>query len=202
MRLLLVCVMASVALGCGELEGASEYTESPAPDAAAFDVRPSETSTPGANDLDGYFVDDIIPQTRALYRLDSASDPTHPRIVFVSSADKVTLPCELFKSEGWTKRLPAGAMIHVLTLGATTPATLTVRLANPPALDGVRVSRVYAPNVTFEDAIDGTVTITAADVAGTRGSFEATFQIFYEDDPIPYKQRIRGSFDAPACAVD
>lgn len=202
MRLPLVCMMASVALGCGELEGASEWTEAPAPDAAAFDVAPSETSTLGANDLDGYFVDDIIPQTRALYRLDSASDPTHPRIVFVSSAEKVALPCELFKTDGWTKRLPAGAMIHVLTLGATTPATLAVRAVNPPATDGARVSRVYAPNATLEDAVDGTVTITAVDVSRSRGSFDAMFQVFYEDDPVPYKQRVRGSFDAPSCAVD
>jgi hypothetical protein len=191
--------------GCGELEGASTFTEAPGYDATPVDAAPSDTSYAlGQNDLDGYYVDDIIPTTRALYRLDRASDPAHPWIVFVSTTDKTALPCELFKTSGWNARVPAGAMIHVLELGSTAAATFTVRVASPPAVDGAMVGRAYQATTALklDKAIDGTVTVTRSDLIGTKGSFDAMFEVLYEDDPIPYKQRVRGAFDAPACAVE
>lgn len=202
MRAWLLCAVLCV--GCGELEGASAYTESPAADAALGVEASGETSTPGQNDLDGYYVDDIVPSTRALFRLDRASDPKHPWIVFVSSADPVTLPCELFKASGWNGKLPAGVMVHVLSPGTDATGSFVVRPADPPALDGAWVGRAYASSsaLNLERAVDGTLTISRADLSGSRGSFDVQFSVLYEDDPEPYPQRVRGSFDAPACAVE
>lgn len=201
---LLLCTLACLS-GCGELSGAGPYSElrgvdSGARDSARVDAGPAA----GVNEIDGYFVDDIVPQTRAIFRLDRASDPAHPQIVFVSSADPVAVPCETFRAADWGARLPAGVMVHVLELGSAVPATFTVKKDSPPALDGAVVGRALPTKepLALDKAVAGTVTVTAAEAGASRGSFDATFVIFYDDDPFPYDERIRATFAAPACAVD
>lgn len=201
--LLWVCVVA----GCGELQGAAPYTEAPSVDAAVFETTAKDARAPGLYDLDGYYVDDIIPATVGLFRLDRKSDPGHPWIVVVSSATPATpgtLGCETFATSGWNARLPADAMFHVLELGSTGQGTFTVKPASPPASDGAAVGRSYPSSfpLKLERAASGTVTIERTDASGARGSFDVVFSVLYEEDPLPYDQRVRGLFDAPACAVE
>ncbi|MBI2394337.1 MAG: hypothetical protein HYV09_32505 [Deltaproteobacteria bacterium] len=201
--LLLLCTLATA--GCGELTGAAPYSEFRGVDSGARDGATVDAGrASGVNDIDGYFVDDIVPQTRAIFRLDRASDPARPQIVFVSSADAVSIACETFRAADWGTRLPAGVMVHVLELGSAVPAKLSVKKDSPPAIDAAVVGRAFPTKepLALDKALAGTVTITAADRAASRGSFEATFVLFYDDDPFPYEQTVTASFDAPACAVD
>jgi hypothetical protein len=191
-------------VGCGELSGAAPFAEVGPSDTGTRDTAPVDAAPPGLNDIDGYYVDEAVPKTRAIYRLDRASDPGHPRIVIISTADDVKIPCETFKLPDWNTRMPAGAMIHVLDLGTSAPGTFTVRPDAPPASDGALVGRTFQSTgmLSFEKAPKGRVIITNADVSKTSGSFDATYVVFYDDDPMPYDNKISATFVAPACAVD
>lgn len=205
--LVLACaLLGHGAAGCNdELVGASPYSEVGPADTGAADARPRDAGPPpGLNDIDGYYVDEAIPRTRAIYRLDRASDPGRPRLIIVSTNDAVTLPCDTFKRADWNTTLPAGAMIHAVDLGAASAGAFTVRRDTPPAADGAAIGRTFtsAGPLSLERATKGRVTITSTDVTGARGLLEAIFEVYYEDGPLPSENKIIASFNAPACAVD
>lgn len=190
--------------GCGELSGAATYAEVGPIDTGLRDAVTDSGPPPGLNDLDGYFAEEPIPKTRAIYRLDRASAAGNPRVVFISTTEAVTFGCETFRAEGWHTRLPKGAMIHVLELGSVVPATFTIRRDAEPAADGATFGRAVESSgpLSLQRAARGTVTISAANVTTSSGTLEAAFEVFIDDDPMPYEEKVKASFVAPACAVD
>lgn len=194
----------SASAGCGELRGATELLDAASLFADAGTPPPRDTGGPAADaatdPLEGEYFDEPIPTTHTIWRLDRASDPPHPRIVFVSSEGDARIDCSAFADPGWEARMPVGAILHVLELGSRTAGELTAKTATPPLPEHAWIGRTAQNDGPFGAALSGKVTLTTYDPAVTVGSFEATFP--YPDEHETLTQMVRGTFVAPACAVE
>jgi hypothetical protein len=201
---------ASVLLvGCGELRGSTEFTDAffMQDDTAVADTRRPDASV--INALEGDYYDEPIPETRAAFRLDRATDPDHPWIVFVSTSQTTAIACDLFRTTGWHQRLPTSSIVHIVELGSKTVATYELDPASPPRTDRAFVARTTqttTPEPPLEKAVSGSVTITTYELATVRGNFDVTFDAYFPSDDTtdagPVSQRVRGMFEVASCAVD
>ena len=191
--------------GCGELTGATEYTDAafaPREDTAPRDTSPRDTSVDAAgrdasavNDLMGDYHGNPLGPTRGAFRLTTLGNP---RLVFVSDVDEATIPCEFFKASDWQQRLPASAVVHMIELTGTAAGIHNDVSAG-------RTERTEAP-VALERARSATVILTRYDVGGATGTFDLMFDFVDPDVEGPdagiYPEPVRGTFDVATCAVD
>jgi len=158
-----------------------------------------------AKDLEGDYYDGLIPPTRAAFRLDRASDPTKPWIVFVSTDSTKPLSCESFAASDWNRTLPASAVIHILELGTNAAGDYGVKKTSPPLGNEAAVGRTTQTSDALkpEYATTGNVSIAVFSPTLTSGAFEVSFAGYFPDDTDagPEIQTVRGSFDVPTCAV-
>lgn len=140
---------------------------------------------------------DPLWQPKSVYRIDSALDPLHPRILFLSSVvDGATMA-----DKGWEGRIPPTRMLY-LELGDYAVGAYPASSVDPPARDGsyLYLNRSYTPPdppTEVQYAKSGSVTVTGYERLSTSGTFEAAFLT-----APPESVRVCGRFVAPSCHVN
>ncbi len=207
-----MAILLPTLMGCGELTGVTEYTPgalAPKEDAASDRGTPDTRTT---KDLEGDYHDELIPPTRAAFRLDRASQPTHPWIVFVSTDTETPIGCEKFAAADWNQHVPGAAVIHILELGTNAAGDYVVKKTSPPLGNEAAVGRTTQTSDVFkpEYATTGNVSVAVFTPTLTSGVFEVSFTGYFpvpagpEEEGLdagPVIETVRGSFDVPTCAV-
>lgn len=206
MRAAVLATFAVTLAGCGELRGSTEFTDAffePGDTGAAK----KDAAGPRPNSLSGDYYDYIIPETLGAFRLDRRKEPTKPWIIFVSMDGDASITCASFSPPDWNRKLPGGAIIHVIELGTNAAGEYTVEKYSPPGPRFAAVGRA-TPTATDwnpEYAIKGSVSIIKWDTTSASGTLNVEFPAYFPSDEVdagPVAQFVRGSFDVTSCAVD
>lgn len=136
-------------------------------------------------------------QPKSVYRIDSALDPLHPRILFLSTV----LECAALADKGWEGRIPPTRMLY-LELGRDVVGTYPASSVEPPAMDAsyLFLNRSYTPPeppTEVQYAKSGSVTVTDYPRLSTSGTFVAEFVT-----APPESVRVCGRFVAASCHVN
>lgn len=135
---------------------------------------------------------------KAVYRLERAKAPGKPQIVFLSN----NIECAALKESDFDSTVTPPTAMLLLELGSAGSGTFTASSSTPPSATS---SYIYTwgthtppnPPTPTQYAQSGSVTVTSADSAMSKGVFVADFTT----NP-PESARVCGRFEAAPCAVN